>query len=72
MGKNIRKYEATPEEPPDQRKLTDFEFKLVQVEIANPKGKDFSSKYKVNLPANIRSRFLATTFTTNSSTACGS
>ena len=68
MGKNIRKYEPTAEEVPDQCNLTDFEFILVQVEISNPKGKDFSSKYKVNLPAHIRSRNLATT---TSYSACG-
>ena len=59
MGKNVRKYEPTPEEVPDQHKLSDFQFKLVQVECTNPKAKDFVSKYKVNLPSSIRSRYLA-------------
>lgn len=62
MGKNIRKYEPTPEEVPDQHKLSDFQFKLVQVECTNPKAKDFAAKYKVNLPSSIRSRYLASKF----------
>eukprot|EP00438_Fugacium_kawagutii_P018170 Skav226114 [mRNA] locus=scaffold1047:5375:7650:+ [translate_table: standard] len=57
MGQ-VRSYEAQPTEIPDQFTLNDFTFKLVTVEVANAKAKDFGSKYKLQLPAAIRARSL--------------
>ena len=56
MG-NVRPYDPTPVDPPDDVKLGGFNFKLVSVEIGDPKKKGFNEKYKVKLPASIRSRF---------------
>lgn len=56
MGQ-VRPYEAQPTEIPDTFSLADFSFKLVLVEMINPKAKDFSSKYKLNLPTSVRGRF---------------
>eukprot|EP00435_Cladocopium_sp_Y103_P033652 s1099_g8.t1 len=56
MG-NVRPYDPNPVELPDDVKLSDFSFKLVSVEIGDPKKKSFNEKYKVKLPASIRSRY---------------
>jgi len=57
MG-NVRPWEAPPDDIGEDVKLEDFTFKLIKVELRNRKGKDFFEKYKVTLPAAIRSRFL--------------
>ena len=57
MGK-VRPYEPNPGEVGPSVKLADFAFKLVQVEVIDPKAKSFDSKYKLALPTAVRSRRL--------------
>ncbi|CAL1163038.1 unnamed protein product [Cladocopium goreaui] len=58
MG-NVRAYDPDPVIPPDDVKLQDFSFKLIQVEAVagQTDGRKFSDKYKVKVPANIRGRY---------------
>ena len=49
MGK-VRPYEATPGDLGPSVQLTDFVFKLVHVDVLDPKAKTFASKYKLALP----------------------
>ena len=53
-----RPYEPNPGEVGPSVKLADFVFKLVQVEVVDPKAKSFDSKYKLSLPTAVRSRRL--------------
>lgn len=56
MG-SVRSYDPEPVEPMEGVKLSDFSFKLVQVELENAKKKEFTEKYKVKLAQNIRGRY---------------
>jgi len=56
MG-NVRPYDPTPVEPPNEVNLADFSFKLVSVEIGAPDAKAFHEKYKIKLSTAIRSRY---------------
>ena len=58
MG-NVLAYDPDPVIPPDDVKLQDFSFKLIQVELVagQTDGKKFTDKYEVKVPANIRGRY---------------
>ena len=57
MGNNVRPYDPNPVEPPEQVNLTDFSFKMIQVELVDTNKKTFSEKYKVKVPPNVRGRY---------------
>ena len=55
----VRPYEPDPVIPPNDVKLSDFTFKLIQVQTGDdPNAKVFTDKYKVKIPASIRGRYL--------------
>ena len=58
MG-NVRGYDPNPVEPAatENVKISDYSFKLIQVEVADAKKKGFSQKYKIKIPQNVRSRY---------------
>ncbi|CAK9073804.1 unnamed protein product [Durusdinium trenchii] len=56
MGR-VRSYEPTPVTPPANVQLTDFTFKLIQVELGDASKSNFNEKYKVKIPVHIRSRY---------------
>lgn len=56
MG-NVRPYDPTPTDPPNDVKISAFGFKLVQVELVDAKKKEFSQKYKITVPAALRARY---------------
>ncbi len=57
MGK-VRPYEANPGDVGPSVQLADFVFKLVQVDVLDPKAKTFVTKYQLALPTAVRSRRL--------------
>jgi hypothetical protein len=57
MGNNVRPYDPNTVEPPEQVNLTDFSFKMIQVELVDTNKKTFSEKYKVKVPPNVRGRY---------------
>lgn len=56
MG-NVRAYDPDPVIPANDVKLTDFVFKLIQVEAGDQNKKNFTDKYIIKVPTNIRSRY---------------
>ena len=58
MG-NVRAYDPNPVEPAATEKvrLSDYSFKLIQVEVADINKKVFTEKYKIRIPQQVRSRY---------------